>query len=182
MAGLPDRGIRVRREDAQDGPSPAPALVEERCQRGVTRELGLSGMTAGKYVGPWRRFGRWRPSLARGGSGRGWPSACKRCSPNRRSEPLPHNRLPSNTFECARSVPKRGPKTTIRHPTPTKSPIKSWPEIIDFRPVMNFPAALAKLPPSATSPCVDFLRILRSRVAEHGYRRGAVVNQSAACP
>ena len=34
------------------------------------------------------------------------------------------------------SVPKRGPKTIIRQPTPTKKPMKNGPEIIDFRPVL----------------------------------------------
>ena len=34
------------------------------------------------------------------------------------------------------SVPKRGPTTIIRQPTPTKVPIKNGPEIIDFRPVL----------------------------------------------
>src|SRR5882762_2207437 len=42
-----------------------------------------------------------------------------------------------------RSVPKRGPRTIIPQPTPTKVPIKNGPEIIDFRPVLGFPAALA---------------------------------------
>jgi len=41
------------------------------------------------------------------------------------------------------SVPKRGPATIIRQPTPTKFAIKNGPEIIDFRPVLEFPAALA---------------------------------------
>ena len=34
------------------------------------------------------------------------------------------------------SVPKRGPSSIIRQPTPTKFPIKNGPEIIDFRPVL----------------------------------------------
>jgi hypothetical protein len=34
------------------------------------------------------------------------------------------------------SVPKRGPTTIIRQPTPTKFPIKNGPEIDDFRPVL----------------------------------------------
>jgi hypothetical protein len=34
------------------------------------------------------------------------------------------------------SVPKRGPRTIIQQPTPTKKPIKNGPEIIDFRPVL----------------------------------------------
>ena len=34
------------------------------------------------------------------------------------------------------SVPKRGPATIIRHPTPTKFPIKNWPEIVNLRPVL----------------------------------------------
>src|SRR6266850_8390423 len=33
------------------------------------------------------------------------------------------------------SVPKRGPKTIVRQPTPTKRPIKNGPEIVNFRPV-----------------------------------------------
>ena len=41
------------------------------------------------------------------------------------------------------SVPKRGPRTIIRQPTPTNRPIKNGPEIDDFRPVLRFPAALA---------------------------------------
>jgi len=40
-------------------------------------------------------------------------------------------------------VPKRGPRTVILEPTPTNVPIKNGPEIIDFRPVLEFPAALA---------------------------------------
>ena len=35
-----------------------------------------------------------------------------------------------------KSVPKRGPKTIIRQPTPTKRPIKNGPEIVNFRPVL----------------------------------------------
>jgi hypothetical protein len=35
-----------------------------------------------------------------------------------------------------RNVPKRGPKSITRQPTPTKFPIKNGPEIIDFRPVL----------------------------------------------
>jgi hypothetical protein len=42
-----------------------------------------------------------------------------------------------------KSVPKRGPTTIIRQPTPTKRPIKNGPEIVNFRPVLRFPAALA---------------------------------------
>src|SRR5260221_13600515 len=34
-----------------------------------------------------------------------------------------------------KSVPKRGPKTIIGQPTPTKRPIKNVPEIVNFRPV-----------------------------------------------
>jgi hypothetical protein len=34
------------------------------------------------------------------------------------------------------SVPKRGPRTIIRQPTPTKFPIKNGPEIVNFRPVL----------------------------------------------
>jgi hypothetical protein len=34
------------------------------------------------------------------------------------------------------SVPKRGPRTIIRQPTPTKVRIKNGPEIVDFRPVL----------------------------------------------
>src|SRR5437868_2874838 len=30
------------------------------------------------------------------------------------------------------SVPKRGPRTIIRQPTPTKNPMKNGPEIVDF--------------------------------------------------
>ena len=53
------------------------------------------------------------------------------------------HRLQSSTM-CARkahvgvgpSVPKRGPKTIMRQPTPTKVPIKNGPEIVDFRPVL----------------------------------------------
>jgi hypothetical protein len=35
-----------------------------------------------------------------------------------------------------KSVPKRGPKTNIRQPTPTKRPIKNGREIVNFRPVL----------------------------------------------
>ena len=35
-----------------------------------------------------------------------------------------------------KSVPKRGPKTIIRQPTPTKRRIKNGPEIVNFRPVL----------------------------------------------
>jgi hypothetical protein len=35
-----------------------------------------------------------------------------------------------------KSVPKRGRKTIIRQPTPTKEPIKNGPEIVNFRPVL----------------------------------------------
>jgi hypothetical protein len=41
------------------------------------------------------------------------------------------------------SVPKRSPRTILRHPTPTERPIKNGPEIVDFRPVLSFLAALA---------------------------------------
>jgi hypothetical protein len=41
------------------------------------------------------------------------------------------------------SVPKRGRATIIRQPTPTNDPIKNGPEIVDFRPVLYFVAALA---------------------------------------
>ena len=41
------------------------------------------------------------------------------------------------------SVPERGPRTILRQQTPTKFPLKNGPEIIDFRPVLGFPAALA---------------------------------------
>ncbi len=41
------------------------------------------------------------------------------------------------------SVPKRGPMTIMRQPTPTKVPIKNGPEIINFGPVLGSPAALA---------------------------------------
>ena len=41
------------------------------------------------------------------------------------------------------SVPKRGPMTIMRQPTPTKAPIKNGPEIINFGPVLGSPAALA---------------------------------------
>jgi hypothetical protein len=34
------------------------------------------------------------------------------------------------------SVPKLGPRTIHRQPTPTKLPIKNWPEIVNFRPVL----------------------------------------------
>ena len=34
------------------------------------------------------------------------------------------------------SVPKLGPKSIHRRPTPTKLAIKNGPEIIDFRPVL----------------------------------------------
>jgi hypothetical protein len=42
-----------------------------------------------------------------------------------------------------KSVPKRGPTAIIRQPTPTMKPIKNGPEIINFRPVLRFLAALA---------------------------------------
>jgi hypothetical protein len=35
-----------------------------------------------------------------------------------------------------RSVPKRGPTTILRQPTPTKLPIKNGPETVNFRPVL----------------------------------------------
>ena len=41
------------------------------------------------------------------------------------------------------SVPKREPKTINLQPTPTKDPIKNGPEIINFRPVLESPLALA---------------------------------------
>jgi hypothetical protein len=34
------------------------------------------------------------------------------------------------------NMPKRGPATTIRQPTPTKKPIRNGPEILNFRPVL----------------------------------------------
>ncbi len=34
------------------------------------------------------------------------------------------------------SVPKLGPRTIIRQPTPPAEPIKNGPEIVDFRPVL----------------------------------------------
>jgi len=34
------------------------------------------------------------------------------------------------------SVPKPDPRTIVRQPTPTKTPIKNGPEIVDFRPVL----------------------------------------------
>jgi hypothetical protein len=43
----------------------------------------------------------------------------------------------------ATSVPKRGPWTIIRQPTSAKFPMKNGPEIVDFRPVLEFSAALA---------------------------------------
>jgi hypothetical protein len=42
-----------------------------------------------------------------------------------------------------KSVPKRGPTTIIRQPTPTNKPIKNGPEIVKFRPVLRFLTALA---------------------------------------
>src|SRR4029453_13658541 len=42
-----------------------------------------------------------------------------------------------------KSVPKRLPRTIIRQPTPTKRPKKNGPEIINFRPVLGSPLALA---------------------------------------
>ena len=41
------------------------------------------------------------------------------------------------------SVPKRGPRTVIRDPTPTNVPIKNGPEIVNFRPVPEARATLA---------------------------------------
>jgi hypothetical protein len=41
------------------------------------------------------------------------------------------------------SVPKRDPTTILRQQTPTRFPIKNGPEILDFRPVLRFRAALA---------------------------------------
>jgi hypothetical protein len=35
-----------------------------------------------------------------------------------------------------KSVPKRGPPTIIRQPTPTNKPTKNGPEIVNFRPVL----------------------------------------------
>jgi hypothetical protein len=35
-----------------------------------------------------------------------------------------------------KSVPKRGPTTIIRQPTPTNVSIKNGPEIVNFRPVL----------------------------------------------
>ena len=46
-------------------------------------------------------------------------------------------------FSAPPSVPKRRPRIINPQPTPTKVPIKNGPEIIDFRPVLEFPAALA---------------------------------------
>jgi hypothetical protein len=46
-------------------------------------------------------------------------------------------------YSVPESVPKRGPTTIIRQPTPTKFLIKNGPEIDDFRPVLRFLAALA---------------------------------------
>src|SRR5204862_6560185 len=42
-----------------------------------------------------------------------------------------------------KSVPKRGPTSIIRQPTPTKRPIKNGPEIVNSRPVLVSPLALA---------------------------------------
>jgi hypothetical protein len=41
-------------------------------------------------------------------------------------------------IDCSvpRSVPKRGPMTIIRQPTPTKFPIKNGPKSRRFRPVL----------------------------------------------
>jgi hypothetical protein len=41
------------------------------------------------------------------------------------------------------SVPRRGPRTISPQTTPTKVPIKNWPETIDFRPALESPLALA---------------------------------------
>src|SRR5687768_3078410 len=50
--------------------------------------------------------------------------------------------LDRGTISVPRNVPKRGPKPVIRQPTPPTNPIKNGPEIIDFRPVLELPAAL----------------------------------------
>ena len=61
------------------------------------------------------------------------------------------------------SAPKRGPRTIIRQPTPTKNPIKNGPEIVNFRPVLGFPAALAnrRLQPLGHLTVSKLLRNLR---------------------
>jgi hypothetical protein len=40
------------------------------------------------------------------------------------------------TLNVPTNVPKRGPRTIIRQPTPTRKPINNGPEIDDFRPVL----------------------------------------------
>ena len=42
---------------------------------------------------------------------------------------------------CPGVCPNAGPRTIIRQPTPTNVPIKNGPEIIDFTPVLEVPAA-----------------------------------------
>jgi hypothetical protein len=69
------------------------------------------------------------------------------------------------------SVPERRPRTILRQPTPTKLPTKNGPEIIDFRPVLKFPAALATaFSLSATSP--QIASIVRSGHTSTGHTSG----------
>ena len=44
---------------------------------------------------------------------------------------------------CARQCAQKRPKSVIRRPTPTTKQIKNGPEIVNFRPVLRFLAALA---------------------------------------
>jgi hypothetical protein len=55
----------------------------------------------------------------------------------------PQSRERRTAQRVPKSVPKRGPMTILRHPTPTRFVRKNRPEIRDFRPILLSPAALA---------------------------------------
>src|SRR5262249_16602548 len=56
---------------------------------------------------------------------------------------LDRHTLASSHWSVPVSAPKRGPRAVIREPTAANVPIKTRPEIIAFRPVLRFLAALA---------------------------------------
>jgi len=64
-------------------------------------------------------------------------------------------------LQCARQCPKPGPPTINRQPTPTKPEMKNGPEIINFRPVLGCPLALAnrRLRPLGHLTMTKLLRI-----------------------